>query len=559
MTKVTIICADINEWAESYNGQPFHAVLCDPPYNLSSSKHTLDGIDKSGFMCKRWDTGVSFRARTWENIARVLYPGAFVLAFGGSRTVHRQMVAQEDAGLIIHNLLAWIRGAGFRKATNCSLQIDKAFGKDTERDVVGYHEHPNHSGWVTAKKACDGYGYSITMPHTEQAKIWDGHFYGRQALKPLMEPITMCQKPYEGKPIECIMETGAGTLNIEAARVGTDKYTINTWDDGAKPFGNGAGHEYSGRQVSGRWPPNLIMSHLPECRRVGMRKIEGEGMKRGTAKVGYDSLVIYGDNSGIGKIRSDGYVDADGTEMVEDYECAEGCPIKIVNEQSGILKSGNLTGQPRAENKIYNTAGSTLGTPLYHQGDEGYASRFYPTFDYVLENMETCFFYCAQASSSEKDAGLNEFEDVVLHEHDMLNGSTEFRHDIRHKDGGYAVTKKPQKNTHPTAKPLELCVWLASLLGPPKEYAPRRLLIPFSGSGSEAISALLSGYYEEIVCIEQSEEYCKLAQARVDFWQEAMQKLGTNDVKEIIAYANSLRKRQEETQAEIERGQMELF
>jgi len=54
-------------------------------------------------------------------------------------------------------------------------------------------------------------------------------------------------------------------------------------------------------------------------------------------------------------------------------------------------------------------------------------------------------------------------------------------------------------------------------LVPPKEYAPRRLLVPFAGSGSEMIGAHLAGW-EEIIGIELEKEYCNIAQARLKFW-----------------------------------------
>ena len=27
-----IVCQDVMDWASSYKGPPFHAILCDPPY-----------------------------------------------------------------------------------------------------------------------------------------------------------------------------------------------------------------------------------------------------------------------------------------------------------------------------------------------------------------------------------------------------------------------------------------------------------------------------------------------------------------------------------------------
>ena len=29
-----LVCADVLQWAETYTGPPFHAMLLDPPYDL---------------------------------------------------------------------------------------------------------------------------------------------------------------------------------------------------------------------------------------------------------------------------------------------------------------------------------------------------------------------------------------------------------------------------------------------------------------------------------------------------------------------------------------------
>ena len=63
----------------------------------------------------------------------------------------------------------------------------------------------------------------------------------------------------------------------------------------------------------------------------------------------------------------------------------------------------------------------------------------------------------------------------------------------------------------------EILRWLATLLLPPEEYAPRRILIPFCGTMSEGIGAHLAGW-EEVVGIEQDEGYCKIGDARWKHW-----------------------------------------
>ena len=75
--------------------------ITDPPYELS-------------FMNSRWDsTGISFRPDTWAAVLRVLKPGAYLAAFGGTRTYHRTACAIEDAGFEIRDSLAYCFGSGF--------------------------------------------------------------------------------------------------------------------------------------------------------------------------------------------------------------------------------------------------------------------------------------------------------------------------------------------------------------------------------------------------------------------------------------------------------------
>jgi DNA modification methylase len=53
----------------------------------------------------------------WATAAlRVAKPGAYLLAFGGTRTVHRLTVALEDAGWIIRDLCVWAYASGFPKS-----------------------------------------------------------------------------------------------------------------------------------------------------------------------------------------------------------------------------------------------------------------------------------------------------------------------------------------------------------------------------------------------------------------------------------------------------------
>jgi site-specific DNA-methyltransferase (adenine-specific) len=219
------------------------SIVTDPPYGLS-------------FMGKGWDKGVP-GVEFWVEALRVAKPGSHLLAFGGTRMVHRLAVAIEDAGWEIRDRIHWVYGSGFPKSHNISKAIDKAAG--AEREAVGEYEvSRNLSGgsWADLHGKPNGAKmHSITAPATPAAQQWDG--WGT-ALKPAVEPIILARKPFKGTVAANVLEWGTGAINVDGCRVGDEIVTINTWDNGAKPFGDGAGNPYTGRQQQGRFPANLI-------------------------------------------------------------------------------------------------------------------------------------------------------------------------------------------------------------------------------------------------------------------------------------------------------------
>ena len=67
-------CLDLMKGLDSCS---VDSVVTDPPYEL-------------GFMGKKWDSsGIAYNKDVWSECLRVLKPGGYLLAFGGSRTFHR--------------------------------------------------------------------------------------------------------------------------------------------------------------------------------------------------------------------------------------------------------------------------------------------------------------------------------------------------------------------------------------------------------------------------------------------------------------------------------------
>lgn len=100
---MTIHTGDMLTILPTLDADSFAACVTDPPYEL-------------GFMGKAWDrSGIAFQPETWAEVYRVLKPGSYLLAFGGTRTYHRIACAIEDAGFEVKDCLMWLHGQGFPK------------------------------------------------------------------------------------------------------------------------------------------------------------------------------------------------------------------------------------------------------------------------------------------------------------------------------------------------------------------------------------------------------------------------------------------------------------
>ena len=114
------------------------------------------------------------------------------------------------------------------------------------------------------------------------------------------------------------------------------------------------------------------------------------------------------------------------------------------------------------------------------------------------------FFYCAKASKSERNAGLDGFEEKNV-SHDGRNVFIE---------NPYQRHENIQKNHHPTVKPVALMKYLCRLITPKNGV----VLDPFMGSGTTGIACKLEGF--NFVGIEIDKEYFEIAEARIKNYKE---------------------------------------
>lgn len=181
---IQLFHGDSRDVLKSLAADSIDSCVTDPPYALASvvkrfgapgaapAKVGQTGAfarASAGFMGQKWDTGeTAFDPAFWSEVLRVMKPGAYLAAFGGTRTYHRLATAIELAGFDVRDMIAWLYGTGFPKSH------DLGGGRGT-------------------------------------------------AIKPAHEPIVLAQKPFRGTVIGNVERYGTGGLNVDACRIGVSK------------------------------------------------------------------------------------------------------------------------------------------------------------------------------------------------------------------------------------------------------------------------------------------------------------------------------------------------
>jgi hypothetical protein len=256
----------------------------------------------------------------------------------------------------------------------------------------------SQSGWVTSTRHPE-----LTAPGCDESAKWEG--WGT-ALKPSSEFWILCRKPLSEKTVAAnVLKWNTGAINIEDCRVsttdnlngGAHSNTLKDRDDGWGMKTGGAG-EYV--QPSGRWPANCVLTHAEGCTLEGTMTVKS-GVAVNENRNPQKSKTVYGDFNNM-QGANQGY----GDETVEKWNCVDGCPVKLLNEQSGTLKSGTGAVKKKTsagyQANAYGKESRAPGTPCICYGDEGGGSRFFKTFE--------PFIYKAKAPKSEKNEGLADIE-----------------------------------------------------------------------------------------------------------------------------------------------------
>ena len=580
-----VLLGDCVERLKELPDESLDAAVLDPPYGLGTREPTVDEIiaylqgaelNTSGdFMGVNWSVP---SVAVWREVYRVLKPGAHVVSFAGTRTWDLIVLGLRAAGFEFRDTIAsnfgvmalqWVQGQGMPKSAN----LKPAF---------------------------------TNMGLPEAAEKWAG--WGT-ATKPSWEPAIVARKPIAEKTVaKQVLKTGTGAINIDACRVNPGDTVPGGGNGKANHGGNfgGAGEQRGTRPIvtphnKGRWPPNTAWIHAEGCRRTGSKKVDAPVINRFT-----DGAKPFGNGAGH-EYTSEQQGDAEGKEEITIYECQEGCPVRALDEQSGERRSsqggGNQTevkggcgigfnGQeaggyqstpycdaggssryfPQFEQEPYDCVDGcpvktlddqsgvlkTSGGPLNRSGigfqggsdgnqdyippSEGGASRFFPQFEQEsFECVEGCPVKVLGEQSGVQVSGTAYEPDPKQMNRSIYGATNTLGCTVGFGDVGTAARYFPQfeqleapfmycgkvskrerdeglpkgTNNHPCLKPVALMRWLVRLVTPKNhDGQPGIVLDPYAGSGSTLVAAIKEGF--NFIGIERDPEFHRIATMRVE-------------------------------------------
>ena len=205
--------SDCVELIERLPDESVHSVVTDIPYGISlddwdvlhsNTNSALLGqspaqIGKSAFKrrgkpIRGWssaDKKIPKEYQEWcSTWAKPLFQkvkkGGSVFIFGARRTIHRALIALEDEGFLVKDILAWEKPSAHHRAQRISIVL-------------------NRRGLESA------------------AEDWEGWRLGN--LAPIWEPVAWLFKPYDHTVTDNVLEHDLGAVNMEVIRRNGDSPT----------------------------------------------------------------------------------------------------------------------------------------------------------------------------------------------------------------------------------------------------------------------------------------------------------------------------------------------
>jgi site-specific DNA-methyltransferase (adenine-specific) len=434
-----IICGDCLEVLKTFPSNCIDTIITDPPYGLSD--HNENKVRK---VLQNWlngkddfvPDGKGFMGKSWD--AFVPPPIVWKECF---RVLKPGATILVFAGSRTYDLMTIsLRLAGFEIKDTIMWLTGMGFPKSLNIALQFEQElcERKDNKWVYRDT---GEEMRREPPfRNEQANLWIG--YGT-ALKPAYEPIIMAMKPNDKNYVNNALKWGVAGLNIDGARI---KYETS----------------------------NIPKSCIEKYKNPTDRGVYG-GSSYFVSKT---KPFMENNPSPIGRFPANVILECTCDEVIERKHTNPECPCYMLDKQSGISKS---QGGKTKRNTAFFGSGTFQMQGYY---DKGGASRF---------------FYCAKASRSERNMGL---EGMPLKRAGGMQGRN---------NGSFDGKITYNQNHHPTVKPLKLMEYLCTLTKTPTGGI---VVDPFAGSGTTGMACKKIG--RSYILIEKNPEYVEIAKRRID-------------------------------------------
>lgn len=312
----TIIHGKCLEELRKFPDESVDSIVTDVPYGLGEDP-TVDQIiaylqgadlDIGEFMGKDWEIPSVI---VWKECFRVLKPGGFLLTFAGTRTSDLISIGLRAAGFENRDtidaeqgppVLRWARAQGMPKSTDISKELKKKGGKDPEAQVW--------EGWGTAL-----------------APYWEPILVFRKPIKEKTVTEQVLATGTGGINIKASRVKHSSKEDFEKHKAGVDAIRSRGGSMG-KSWKNTS--DLSGANevtVDGRWPSNVLLVHSDLCRQVGTQKVPAPVINRFN-----DGAKPFGGGAGHAYTTTQ-TGDENGEEEVTLWECHPSCPFERLNKQ----------------------------------------------------------------------------------------------------------------------------------------------------------------------------------------------------------------------------------
>ena len=443
-------------------------IFCDPPYALGSDviirKDGKPDYRKAVDFMAKWQQPDGYFWEQWFAEAfRVLRYGGRVVMFGMDRQLMLNKYYACFAGFAEQQSLYWYTISGFPKASDLAKQIDRNVG--AEREILGANPNsrPNCSGNNINTLNGKITESTLTTPATTLAQKYNGMKYSIAPLKQTNETILVFQKPY--KTGSCLHDTLA--------------------------YENGDAECMCGAvDVEGNRCELTEEQKVAEVKRAGYKDGINHVKKADTEREFNVPIAKNIDHNSLDFVSTGRYP----AQTYCDDEAA-----KVLDRQSGICKSGRLGIGHVGSNSfgVCKTDRKKNAISKEYGNDTGGCSRILHRCNYDLNDYDI-YMYCPKVSNKERNEGCEALE----------KKRAELRTDAA--AGLWKDSNPPQKNHHPTVKPIALLKKIIALFKTPN---PLHVLDPFMGSGSMGIACIELGV--SYTGVELDAEYYTIAQTRL--------------------------------------------